>query len=244
MRDQLTLPANIVQVMGYIFRAISSGDRTALPPYIGQSLLLLLAPALYAASIYMVLGRVIAMLPNGERYSMIRLNWMTKIFVGGDVLSFLMQSTGGGILGTSDGDPDKVKFGEHVIVGGLFVQLAFFGFFMLVSVLFWFKYHRGEVIDRHVIETSSQCRWRSLLKVLFATSGLILIRSVFRVIEYLDGQDGYLLTREMFLYIFDGLLMFLVMVLFNWCFPGSVVRRKIKEASEETGSRMTTISTP
>ena len=184
------------------------------------------------------------MLPNGERYSMIRLNWMTKIFVGGDVLSFLMQSTGGGILGTSDGDADKVKLGENVIVGGLLVQLAFFGFFMLVSVLFWFRYHRGEVIDKHVVETDSQCRWRSLLKVLFATSGLILIRSAFRVIEYLGGQDGYLLQKEIFLYIFDALLMFLVMVLFNWCFPGSVIRREKKGTSEESGSRMTTISTP
>lgn len=230
--------------MGYVFRAISSRDRTALTPYIGQSLLLLLAPALFAASIYMVLGRVIAMLPNGERYSLIRLNWMTKIFVAGDVLSFLMQSTGGGILGTSDGDKDKQKLGEHVIVGGLLVQLAFFGFFMVASVLFWFKYHRGEVVDKHVVESSSGCRWRTLLKVLFATSGLILIRSAFRVVEYLGGQDGFLLKKEMFLYIFDALLMFHVMTMFNWCFPGSVVRRDKSGMSEESGSHMTTISTP
>jgi hypothetical protein len=58
-----------------------------------QSLLLLLAPALFAASIYMVLGRIIR-LTDGEAYSLIRVSRLTKIFVAGDVLSFLVQSTG------------------------------------------------------------------------------------------------------------------------------------------------------
>lgn len=58
-----------------------------------QSLLILLAPALFAASIYIILGRIILM-TDGERYSLVRQKWLTKIFVAGDVLSFLMQGSG------------------------------------------------------------------------------------------------------------------------------------------------------
>jgi len=58
-----------------------------------QILLLLVAPALVAASIYMVLGRIIALV-EGECHSPIRQKWLTKLFVSGDVLSFLMQATG------------------------------------------------------------------------------------------------------------------------------------------------------
>jgi hypothetical protein len=58
-----------------------------------QSALILIAPAFLAASIYMTLGRIIFML-NGEKFSLIRLKWLTKIFVTGDVLSFLMQASG------------------------------------------------------------------------------------------------------------------------------------------------------
>lgn len=58
-----------------------------------QELLLLLAPALFAASIYMVLGRII-LLVDGEKSSVIRSKWLTKLFVAGDVLSFLVQSAG------------------------------------------------------------------------------------------------------------------------------------------------------
>lgn len=58
-----------------------------------QSTLLLVSPALYAASIYMILGRIIQLV-HGEKLSVVRLNWLTKIFVAGDVLSFVMQSSG------------------------------------------------------------------------------------------------------------------------------------------------------
>jgi hypothetical protein len=58
-----------------------------------QSVLLLVAPALFAASIYMELGRIVLMV-DGERSLFIRRKWLTKLFVSGDVLSFLMQSSG------------------------------------------------------------------------------------------------------------------------------------------------------
>ena len=64
-----------------------------LGPYIVQAVLTLVAPALFAARIYMELGRMIVVL-GAEKHSMIRIKWMTKIFVAGDVLSFLMQSAG------------------------------------------------------------------------------------------------------------------------------------------------------
>lgn len=58
-----------------------------------QSLLILLAPALFAASIYIILGRII-LLVDGERYSLISHKWLTKTFVAGDVFSFMLQAAG------------------------------------------------------------------------------------------------------------------------------------------------------
>lgn len=85
-----------METIGYVGRILSArenyGDWT-LGPYIIQSLLILLAPAFFAASIYMILGRLIVLV-DGESHSPIRVKWLTKIFVGGDVLSFLAQSAG------------------------------------------------------------------------------------------------------------------------------------------------------
>jgi RTA1 like protein len=64
-----------------------------LPPYIIQAILILIAPALLAATVYMVLGYVILAV-DGENHSMIREKFLTKIFVLGDIFSFMVQSTG------------------------------------------------------------------------------------------------------------------------------------------------------
>lgn len=41
----------------------------------------------------MELGRIVLMV-KGEKLALVRVSWMTKIFVAGDVLSFLMQASG------------------------------------------------------------------------------------------------------------------------------------------------------
>jgi hypothetical protein len=58
-----------------------------------SSSLILVAPALFAASIYITLSRVI-LLVDGERYSLIKQKCLTKTFVAGDVFSFLLQGSG------------------------------------------------------------------------------------------------------------------------------------------------------
>ncbi|ORY06504.1 RTA1 like protein-domain-containing protein [Clohesyomyces aquaticus] len=204
------------ETVGYIGRILSSNDQWNLNPFIMQTLLLLLAPALFAASVYMILGRII-LLTNGEPYALIRSSWLTKIFVTGDVLSFLMQGAGGGMMSSAKKDPSKIKLGERVIIIGLFAQIFFFGFFVVVAVSF-------QIRARQHLATlnSTLLPWKKFLNVLYVTSALILIRSVFRMIEYLQGNTGFLLRHEVFLYLFDALLMLAVMVVVNVVHPGAI----------------------
>ena len=58
-----------------------------------QLLFILVAPALFAATIYMELGRIIMLCDSGH-HSLVPLRWLTKIFVAGDVLSFVLQALG------------------------------------------------------------------------------------------------------------------------------------------------------
>jgi hypothetical protein len=52
-----------------------------------------LAPVLFAASLYMTVARIIR-LTGGEKYSLVSPQWTTKIFVTCDVLTFLVQVGG------------------------------------------------------------------------------------------------------------------------------------------------------
>ncbi|CAI7567830.1 unnamed protein product [Penicillium pancosmium] len=178
-------------------------------------MLLLLAPALFAASIYMLLGRIILVL-HAESHALLRRRWLTKIFVTGDLLSFVMQGAGGGIQ--SSGSLENMKSGERIILAGLFIQILFFGFFIITSSAFDYK------LKKYPIPRSFDHKipWRKHLNVLYVTSFLILVRSLFRVAEYLQGNDGYLLHHEVFLYIFDAVLMFITMMVFNLIHPHEI----------------------
>ncbi|KAJ5691084.1 RTA1-domain-containing protein [Penicillium malachiteum] len=206
----------VLETIGYVGRILSSfqAPNFTTGPYIIQSALILIAPAFLAASIYMTLGRIIEML-DGERCSMIKLKWLTKIFVFGDVLSFLMQASGAGLMVSNSNSPST---GEHVIIGGLFVQIIFFGFFTITAVIFQSR------INKNPTGRSIELRsvWHRHLFALYSASILILIRSVVRVVEYLQGYDGFLMKHEVFIYIFDAFMMFLVMVFLQYIHPSEI----------------------
>ncbi|PVH71332.1 hypothetical protein DL98DRAFT_503731 [Cadophora sp. DSE1049] len=96
----------IFESIGYGARAASNSNRESLPLYIMQALLILLAPILFAASVYMILGRLIRA-TGAESYAIIRVTRITKIFVGGDILCFLVQAMGAGMLSGADSKKGK-----------------------------------------------------------------------------------------------------------------------------------------
>ncbi|CAG7962619.1 unnamed protein product [Penicillium salamii] len=205
------------ELVGYIGRAMSSqqSPNWTLGPYVMQSTLLLIAPALFAASIYMELGRVILMV-KGEQLALVRVSWMTKIFVAGDVLSFLMQASGAGLMVT--GSDGSASTGQNVIIGGLIVQIVFFGFFLISAVIFQRRLNGNS----GAAAVASQFPWRKHMAALHSSSILVLIRSIVRVVEYVQGESGFLMQHEVFIYVFDGLLMFALMAIFLAIHPSEV----------------------
>ncbi|KAK7537028.1 RTA1 like protein-domain-containing protein [Phyllosticta citribraziliensis] len=209
----------LFETVAYVFRAVNTFEdygHWTLVPFILQAVLSLVAPSLLAASIYMILGRII-LLTDAEPLSMMRKRWLTKFFVVGDVFAFLVQCMGAGILSGADSRSSQDR-GEMVIIIGLIVQLLFFGFFIIVAAVFHWRLNKSPTEASLRPET----RWRYYLTALYGTSLFILVRCLFRLIEYIQGQDGYLLSKEVFLYVFDAVLMFLVCAWFNWWHPSEI----------------------
>ncbi|KAK7409088.1 hypothetical protein QQX98_008749 [Neonectria punicea] len=213
----------IVEVIGYGARAVNakepSGQWTQ-GPYIIQALLLLLGPPFYAVSIYMILKRLMQLL-QAESYSMIKPRWLTKFFLLGDVASIAGQGLGGGMLAGADSKKSK-DLGETIILIGLGIQIIFFGLFAVVTVIF----HRR--INKEPTNASLKmvAPWQKLLVVLYGTSALIMVRSIFRVAEYAMGEDGVLMSKEIYIYLFDATLMLITSVAFNIFHPSRIIRKE------------------
>lgn len=180
-----------------------------------QSIFLLVAPALFAASIYMELGRIVDLV-DGDHYLYVRRRWLTRIFVIGDVLSFFMQGAGGGMMGSDN--TNSRKLGEKLIVVGLFVQIVFFGCFVITAAMFHLRLCR--IPTQKVI--ADKPPYLRHLMALYITSILIFIRSLVRVIEFIQGFDGYIISHEIFIYLFDAVPMLAVMLIMNWIHPSEI----------------------
>ncbi|KAH7407238.1 RTA-like protein [Cadophora sp. MPI-SDFR-AT-0126] len=197
----------IFEVVGFACRAVGNKNQYTLLPYILQALLILLAPILFAASVYMILGRLIRA-TRGQEYSIIRVNWVTKIFVGGDIFCFLMQMVGAAFLASAKTKKTR-DTGEMIILIGLIIQIIIFSFFLVVSMIF----HRRILRAPTPISLSTTFRWKRFLVELYLVSGLITLRNLFRVIEYAQGEQGYFLSREWPIYVLDALPMAVVVAI-------------------------------
>lgn len=125
------------------------------------------------------------------------------------------------------GTVSAMNTGANIVVGGLVIQLLFFGFFVIVSAIFHWRVKRQNYSSNHVSSSSSSRgkSWESIMWALYAACFLILVRSIFRVAEFVEGNDGYIMKREYLLYIFDACLMALTGVVLAVFYPGMSLGR-------------------
>lgn len=198
----------ILEVIGYAARTYNPD---ALIAYIIQSIFILIAPAFYAATFYMLFGRITHLL-FAEKLLIMPAKYNTLIFVLGDVASLFLQAAGGGLMANQD----STKMGSHIVIGGLFVQIGFFGLFIINEFLFLMRIHM--ISSKFAMTTKTAVLLNNLLLL---GSVLILIRSIVRAVEFIEGPNGTIMRNEWFLYVFDAtpmtLTSLIVAISMPWC---------------------------
>ncbi|KAF2470905.1 RTA1 like protein [Lindgomyces ingoldianus] len=212
------------EIIGYAARAAAHKRTGKLMPFALQNQGTLLAPVFFAASIYMVFGRIVASV-GGWGHSIVRVPWLTKTFVIGDVFSLAVQGGGAGLMVTGS----HATLAEAIVILGLMIQIVMFGLFVATIGIFHKRMRRAPTTQAF----NPNVRWEQYLHMLYGVSGLIFFRSIFRVIEFALGQDGYPLTNEWTLYIFDSVPMFIVMLVFYWRFPADIKDNKAFDRAGE-----------
>jgi len=87
----------------------------------------------------------------------------------------------------------------------------------------------------HELSPTRVCPSRTYMRCMYGASLFIMVRSVFRAVEHLQGFDGYLLSHELYLYGFDAILKVAVMLLLNFIHPsGGLPGPKDKESNRDT----------
>ncbi|KAK3673639.1 hypothetical protein LTR78_006544 [Recurvomyces mirabilis] len=184
----------VCEFLGYITRALSTNATGNLVLFLVQSIFLLLPAVFFAATLYMVYSRIIRAV-DGERFALITARRTTIYFVVGDFTCLNVQSTGGGLLGSST--DSTVKIGEYIVVAGLMLQILMFAGFVGCCLVFQMRYqaYLFSAADASA-RSHTSIPWGVCLYMLYGTSAAILLRNLYRVVEFVMGKDGYLMQNE------------------------------------------------
>ncbi|KAJ4290375.1 hypothetical protein N0V90_010591 [Kalmusia sp. IMI 367209] len=220
----------ICEVGGYAARIGSHFNNESWAPFIQQGTLLLIGPLFFAATIYMMLGRTIV-LAGGEDVSLIKPRWYTRIFVGADIFTLVLQGLGASIMGAMK--LNLAIAGEKIVIAGLSLQVATFVLFLIAAIDFQIRMERKATIAS-TWGSASNGDWKKMLWILYSVSSLVLLRCIFRLIEYAMGNASYLIAHEWTLYVFDTVPMFLTVVLLLVLQPTKYVAKEYKRQNDSS----------
>lgn len=181
-------------------------------------MLILCAPPLLAATVYMVLGRIIRSF-DAEHLVRMSPKRITVIFVLNDVLTFFTQLGGAGVQVT--GDENIMAIGKKVVLAGLIFSLVVFSFFIWIAV----SLHQRLLRNPTNILTMNNINWQQYMWTLYAACSALMLRNLVRTIQFGASKDSALNQKELYIYVFDAFPMFFSMVVLGVYHPGLLIKK-------------------
>ena len=221
----------VAETFGYYGRALSHDEPDVAGPWIQQNLLILAAPPMFAATVYMTLGRIVTAI-GARRHLVVTPRLLTPLYVLIDIGCVATQLVGS-ILPTS-GDADAIELSKTIILGGLIAQVAALTIFLLIA---WHAERRTSQDPPKILSLDPSINWKNHFRAIYVIIVLIVVRSVIRTIEYVQGEDGYIIGHEAFIYALDAAPMLLVMVIYAVLHPGRLIKHG-RRLSEKEGEVM------
>ncbi|CAM1511944.1 Fc.00g094570.m01.CDS01 [Cosmosporella sp. VM-42] len=215
--------ASLWETMAFVFRALSSKHQQSSGIYLVFQIFILLAPLWVNAFAYMTLGRMVYYFLPSRSILRMPAATLAAIFVGLDIVSFIIQLVGG-TMASPHSPYDEQQKAIHIYMGGIGLQ----EFFILVFVGLCIVFQREvSKLDGHGRGFMNFFRapWGILLCTLYFSLAAITVRIVYRLIEFSGGmgQDNDLTTHEAYFYILEAVPMFFAIMAFNLVHPGRIM---------------------
>lgn len=223
-----------IYALGLILRIAYGKNYTSLGLYVFLNMCTVLSPCGFIATVYILLGRLSRHL-HAEEYLLIKPNVITKLYVSSDVITLLVQATGGAMAGSDD--VDKAKLAGKIFLVGLILQLISFASYMMVFALFIYRMKSERVVQWNDTRTKPlRWHWKGIVWAVAISCLGITIRCIYRTVEGGQGFDGYLLTHEAYFYILDCLPLLFAIIVYNFVWPPAILVETTEPPDVELGA--------
>lgn len=178
-------------------------------PYTVQAFFILVAPNLFAASIYHSL-EALTIASGINHLCVLEPRLTTRLFLLGDGLAFAALIAGCGFV-DSDFFQGAIRCGNYLIIAGLILQTLLLWVFTGFTVVFLVRLSR-----RKSYATQDQDRLKKVKKLLMLIctgAQIIAGRNMFRLTTTAMNPTGYMAEHEWTFYVFDGVQLAQVMII-------------------------------
>jgi hypothetical protein len=205
----------ITEVIGYVGRILSYNNPFSQTGFLMQICCITIAPAFYSAAIYFTIGDIVRRF--GVDASRLRPDAYAYVFIPCDIMSLVLQATGGGLASVAAQSGKKTSRGTHIMVAGLAFQVFSLSMFIALTLEFLCRVRRQrtEKVEKNGTTNDdlvsggiplSMSEKRLVLFSSFLSLAVIgiFIRCVFRVIELSQGWSGSLIKDEVSFIALEG----------------------------------------
>ncbi|KAJ5329408.1 hypothetical protein N7452_009798 [Penicillium brevicompactum] len=207
-----------VREAGAFYYIYNKHDERSLIFYITNQVLIYIGPPLSELGNYHILGRVFAYIP-----------WLSpfapeKVFtIFGSLMGLVEGLNGLGVAFTSNPTGNKQEIGKILVLASLGVQLCVIISFFALATLLYVRYRKANIANKAI---------STVLNTLYMSMSLILIRSIYRVVEHAGNTSmdlgnehelqslSPIMRYEWYFYVFEATTMLLNSILWNVFHPG------------------------
>ncbi|KAI0255338.1 RTA1-domain-containing protein [Lactifluus subvellereus] len=216
-----------LELAGWSSRLWSSQNPFLRNPVIIQAVTLVIAPTPLVAANFILLGHIIRRL--GSQYSRLAPRRYTIIFVSCDIISLLVQAMGGGIASGSQTPNAQAQLGSDIALGGTVFQLVAIIVYCALAAEFitrytWDRPMRSTHVPGGAFRGIVDIRLRRMLYAMSVMTAFILIRTLYRTVEFANGWSGKVISTQWLFNVFDGTMITLAMLTLNAFHPGVLMQ--------------------
>ncbi|KZV65691.1 RTA1-domain-containing protein [Peniophora sp. CONT] len=230
--------AGILELIGWGAREWASKipSEPNFNPYLIQIVATIIAPTPLVAANFIILGRIIQRL--GSKYSRLSAMWYSVVFVSCDAVALIVQAVGGSIASKAVRQSEDPEKGGHIMLGGIVFQMAAIIAYATLASEFLVRYLQDRPLSMYSRDRSSpdraplSMRMRLMLTGMAMMTVFILIRSIYRTIELINGFQGTIIQTQVLFNVLDGTMIVLAMWTLNIFHPGLLL---VSEVTEKAG---------
>ncbi|KAI1341869.1 RTA1-domain-containing protein [Xylariaceae sp. FL0016] len=215
----------ICEILGYTGRIMSWNNQWGETGFLMQICCLTIAPAFLAAGIYLCIRKIV--FTFGPENSRIPPVYYTRIFIPCDIVSLILQATGGALASVASHKQESTKTGDDIMIAGLAFQVFTLAIFILLCLDFVFntlkrqKALGKEALDQdpRIAAIRGSIMFKGFLLALGVSTITIFMRCVFRVIELSGGWEGPIMAKQGLFIGFEGVLISIAVLVLNFFHP-------------------------